>query len=236
MTAATLRVRWCSLGDFGESLDALLTCLSAEERERASRFQVAAARRRFVIGRTLLRRELGAAVGADPTALAFSTGNRGKPLLATPGLDDPPRFNLSHSGDLVAAVFADVEVGVDVEELRSVPTAERLARRFYSPAECAALHGLDGGVRDRAFLRIWTRKEAYLKATGLGVGMPLREVETDPDLSKPPRLIAVGGDTAEAARWTLLDARVPNAVCTAAVQGPAPALEIRRWMPELEVV
>jgi 4'-phosphopantetheinyl transferase len=83
--------------------------------------------------------------------------------------------------------------------------------------------------RDRAFLRIWTQKEAYLKAIGLGVGMPLREIETEPDPTRPPGLLAVSGDRDEAARWALHEARIPGAVCTVALCGPPSILEVRRF-------
>lgn len=231
MTRHSLRLVWLSLEDFDGADDALLAELPQEDHERAQRFRGIAARRRFVLGRSILRRSLGSSLAMDPTDLVFSAGERGKPFLAVPEIDDPPRFNLSHSGNLVVFVIGLVDVGCDVESLREVPNAERMARRFFSPSEQSLIESLGGSIRDRAFLRIWTQKEAYLKATGLGVGMPLREVETEPDPVSPPGLRAIAGDRDEAARWTLLEAEIPGAVCTVALRGPAADLQVQRFTP-----
>lgn len=220
-----------SLEDFGGYYDDLLAELPAEEHRRATRFRIAAARHRFVLAHSVLRRSLGSLIDADPGDLVFSTGERGKPLLTVPEIVDPPQFNLSHSGNTVVFVVGSVDLGVDVEGLREVSNAARLARRFFSPSEQLMINTLDGATRDHAFLRIWTQKEAYLKATGLGVGMPLCEVETEPDPQAPPRLHAIAGDRLESARWTLLDIQVPGAVCTVAVRGPAAKLQVQRFTP-----
>jgi 4'-phosphopantetheinyl transferase len=231
MTHHSLRLVWMSLEDFEGFYDDLLAELPPEEHARATRFQVTAARHRFVLAHSVLRRSLGSLIDTDPEDLVFSTGERGKPLLADPAIVDPPQFNLSHSGNVVVFVVGPVDVGVDVEGLREVSNATRLARRFFSPSEQSMINALDGATRDHAFLRIWTQKEAFLKATGLGVGMPLCEVETEPDPQVLPRLHAIAGDRVEAARWTLLEARVPGAVCTIAVREPAAELEVERFTP-----
>jgi 4'-phosphopantetheinyl transferase len=231
MTHHSLRLVWMSLEDFDGFYDDLLAELPAEEHRRATRFRIAAARHRFVLAHSVLRRSLGSLIDADPGDLVFSTGERGKPLLAVPQIVDPPQFNLSHSGNTVVFVVGSVDLGVDVEGLREVSNAARLARRFFSPSEQSMINTLDGATRDHAFLRIWTQKEAYLKATGLGVGMPLCGVETEPDPQAPPRLHAIAGDRLESARWTLLDAQVPGAVCTVAVRGPVAEFQVQRFTP-----
>jgi len=232
MGDATLRLSWTTLADFDGRFDELLERLPVEERMRADRFRIDSARRRFILARALVRRELATVVGVDPLVIGLGVGDRGKPYLNRPTTGAPPRFNLSHSGDLVVLVVAEVEVGVDVESLRPVPNAERLARRFFSPAERRTVLSLEGDERDHAFLRIWTRKEAYLKATGVGVALPLRGVETEPDLSAAPRLIAIGGDAGEASRWKLHEVEIPGAVCTAASLGSISSLGVRRVTPE----
>jgi 4'-phosphopantetheinyl transferase len=223
---------WARLADAEGRLGALEAALPEPERARAARFRVADARGRFVLGRTLLRRAVGQLLGVPAEELALVVDERGKPHLADPAEEPGPFFNLSHSGPVVAVAVASVAVGVDVESLRPVVSAERLARRFLSAAEAAAVLAADAAERDRAFLRIWTQKEAYLKATGLGVGMPLREVDTEPDPARPPRLLAIAGDRAEAAHWTLLEADIPDAVCTVAVLGEPPDLIVRRVTPQ----
>jgi len=179
----------------------------------------------------MLRHQLGKEIGIVPESVFFATGKHGKPRLDIPGTDQSPHFNLTHSGGFVALAISDDEVGIDIENLRPVSTAERLAQRFFSPEERKHVFELDGEARDRAFLRIWTQKEAYLKATGLGVGMPLNEVETEADPEAPPQLHAIAGDREEAARWTLLEAEIPGAVCTVAVRGPTAELEVQRFTP-----
>ena len=231
MIDGTLRLWWASLTDFDGLFEGLTAELPGQERERAARFRIETARHRFVLARTVLRHELGAAIGAEPHTLGFVASDHGKPCLAFPEIDNPPTFNLSHSGDLVLLAIARVDVGVDVENLRSIPKAEKLAHRFFSPAERKSVFELGGEARDHAFLRIWTQKEAYLKATGLGVGMELRRVETEPDPGAHPRVLSISGDPEEASRWTLLEVEVPGAVCTVAVRGSKPALEIRRFTP-----
>jgi len=205
--------------------------LPDDERVRADRYRVEPARRRFVLARTLLRCELAGIVGIGPSEVGFEVGSHGKPRLAKPDLQTPPHFNLSHSGELVVLAIAETEVGADVESIRPVPNAEKLAHRFFSPAERLAVFSLDGGARDRAFLRIWTQKESYLKATGLGVAMPLRGVETEPDLDARPGLIAIAGDREEAARWKLHEIELPDAVCTVASLGSVPKFEVVRRIP-----
>ena len=228
MADATLRLLWTTLTDFVDRFDEFFEDLPAEEKVRAERFRIESARRRFVLARTLLRHEVATIVGIDPSEIGFEIGGHGKPQLAKTALETPPHFNLSHSGDLVVLAIAETDVGADVESIRPVPNAEKLAHRFFSPAERLAVYALDGGARDRAFLRIWTQKEAYLKATGLGVGMPLRVVETEPDPGAPPRLIAIGGDQTEAARWELKEIELPGAVCTVASLGPISEVEVVR--------
>ena len=212
-------------------MEEILPRLSAEEQQRAARFRISEARHRFLLARVMLRHQLGKEIGIVPESVFFATGKHGKPRLDIPGTDQSLHFNLTHSGGFVALAISDDEVGIDIENLRPVSTAERLAQRFFSPEERKHVFELDGEARDRAFLRIWTQKEAYLKATGLGVGMPLRGVETEPDPAAPPGLRAIAGDRNEAASWTLLEVRIPGAVCMVATREPAAKLEIQRFTP-----
>lgn len=204
--------------------------LAADERRRAVGLRVEAARRTYVAGRTLLRAVLAELLATEPGRLAFAVGEHGRPRLASPegtGLD----FNLSHSHGLIAAaVCRGGRVGLDLERLREVPSAERLARRFFSPAELAAVLTRTATERDRAFLAVWTAKEAWLKATGRGISVRLATVEVEPDPDRPPRLLALPDD--EPARWTLHRVPLPlDALCALAVAGPPAAVEIHEWRP-----
>ena len=228
MRPGTVILRWALLSDFAGRFDRLETRLSPDERARAQRLRIEAARHRLILARTLLRSELGAILGVEPRRLEFEVAERGKPFLTSPSPPSPPGFNLSHSGDVVVVAIALGEIGVDVERLRRMTKAERLARRFFGPAEFAAVQSSPETARDHLFLRIWTQKEAYLKATGLGVGMPLREVETEPDPTRPVGLRAVSGDRREAARWSLTEVEVPGAVCVVALETQLSDLDVRR--------
>jgi 4'-phosphopantetheinyl transferase len=138
--------------------------LDVAELGRAARFAFERDRGRFVAGRAALRAILAGYVGAAPGALAFSAGSRGKPALPG-GLP----FSFSHSLDrALCAVGVDREIGVDLEALREVPDAEGIVRSSFTPEEQAAWRAAGGGG-GAAFLRLWTRKEAALKALGVGL-------------------------------------------------------------------
>jgi 4'-phosphopantetheinyl transferase len=144
--------------------------LCDEERARAAQFRFAPDRRRFVAAHAALRRALAEQIGQRPEALRFTRSAFGKPSLA-----DGPRlhFSLSHSQALgLVAIGRRGPLGVDVEVLRPVPDALELAGRHFTPAEQAALAALPAAEREHAFLVCWTRKEACLKAIGLGLIVP----------------------------------------------------------------
>ena len=150
--------------------------LDAQERRRATALRQDRDRARYVAAHAQLRRQLGARLDIDPAALRFSTGPHGKPALWTAaGLspaDQPPcHFSLSHSADLACLAIAPVAVGIDLETLRSVPDLAALLPGSCTSEERAALLALDPGDQAQAFLSLWTRKEAALKAWGLGLGL-----------------------------------------------------------------
>jgi 4'-phosphopantetheinyl transferase len=150
----------------------LQTLLDPTEAARAARLLDPVKARRFTVGRGLLRRILSLYLDTDPAALVFGTGVNGKPFLAGEGGSDLC-FNLSHSGPwALYAVTRGVEVGVDIEEIDSALDFERLAAQFFTPGENALLRGVSLARRRRAFYRLWTRKEAWLKGMGWGFSVP----------------------------------------------------------------
>lgn len=148
--------------------------LSRQERERAGRFASERDRAHFVAGRGLLRAVLSSRLGTEPASVDLLYCPKGKPSLGGDFAGSGLQFNLAHSGGL--AVFAVARhgiIGVDVEHIRPVPELPDLLERFCSERECAELKKLSGEEAVRAFFRVWTRKEAWLKATGEGItGLP----------------------------------------------------------------
>lgn len=143
--------------------------LSPEERDRAERIQMPVVRRRFVVGRGLLRLWLAAYLGQDPAEIALVYGSYGKPELAQ-ATAAPVVFNLAHSGSVLVMAFGLGDpIGVDVEQLRPHPWMERVIRRRFSPHEHHHCQQVPRSEQVRTFLQIWTAKEACLKAQGLGI-------------------------------------------------------------------
>lgn len=143
-------------------------CLSADERQRAGRFAKPADRDRHSAAHGGLRRLLGRYLAVEPAGLAFRFGPHGKPAVADPPFD--LRFNLSHSeGVGLVAVAVGREVGVDVERVRDQPPEEGVAEMAFGPTELAAWRALPAERRPAAFYRLWTRREAWLKARGVGL-------------------------------------------------------------------
>jgi 4'-phosphopantetheinyl transferase len=131
-----------------------------------------------VAARGLLRSILASALGVEPPTIEFLYGPKGKPSLGGALARSGLQFNLAHSGGLaVFAVAHDRSVGVDVEELRPIPDLSDLIQRYLSPGECAELKSLSGEAELRGFLQIWTRKEAWLKATAEGITGPLGKID-----------------------------------------------------------
>jgi 4'-phosphopantetheinyl transferase len=177
--------------------------LSADERARAAKIQVAGARRRFVVGRALLRRALSREAPVAPAAWQLRAAAGGKPELVGPPEGAGLRFNLSHTEGLVAcAVVRGVDVGVDVEAARRLRDPLALAERFFAAAEVAALRDLaPPALRDR-FLELWTLKEAVLKALGRGIAGGLRTVRVELD-GAAPEVHLEGALAGEAGGWQL---------------------------------
>ena len=203
----------------------LRSLLPDEDRRRAERLRVDAARRRFVAARALTRILLGRYTDVEPSALEIGSGARGKPRLERPTGQPTLHFNVAHSGSTATVALAFSELGVDVESLRPVPNLARLAARFCSDFERRQLYALPDHDREATFLALWTCKEAYLKAVGSGIAMPLRVIEVD---LHPLRLARINNDPHAAADWTLLHATLPEpAACTVAIRGRSRRLLMR---------
>ncbi len=208
---------------------AALASLDEGERARAERFLRPDARRRHVLSHAALRALLAVHASADhasadcasadcasadraasgPAALRIRADLRGKPRIDAGPAGAGLQFNLAHAGDLaLIALASGREVGVDLEALRPLPDAARLGRRIFAPAEATAWEALPQDQRTAALLRCWTRKEALLKASGLGLRMPLADLDLGWQ-ALPPEGRRVPDPTAGAPPWRLLDLDLP---------------------------
>lgn len=163
---------WCAwLNDFHGALSRFDAVLSADERTRASTFHFCGDRDRFIARRGILRELLARYLHQDAGTIEFSLGRFGKPYIAGPDGGRQLHFNASHSGGLaVYTVTRASPVGVDVERLREVQDMHAIASRFFAPAEASRLTALPPDQRLDEFFACWTGKEAFLKATGEGIG------------------------------------------------------------------
>src|SRR5437588_6564272 len=188
--------------------------LSDDELGRAERFHSDLDRSRYVVGRIALRRVLADRLGCSPAAVRFSYGRNGQPRLE--GALGHLEFNLAHcGGDAVIALTECAAVGVDIELLRPVPDVESLARLVFSDAERRELELARDPVS--AFLNGWTRKEAYVKALGLGLTAPLTEIIVS--LSDRAKLLSTGLPDQAVSSWRLLNVPHPRALVALAL-GP----------------
>ena len=187
----------------GGEVSACYKLLSSEEQERARRFLVERARNEFVLTRGTLRSLLGRYLGSTPQEVRFRYAVRGKPALED---GSALSFNVSHTDGLALMAFVKRRaIGVDVENLDRNIESERLAERFFSERERQALRPLRGDELQAAFFRCWTRKEAYIKAKGEGLSLPLHQFDVSIAEGDQAALLVTRPDPEEAARWTVRD-------------------------------
>jgi 4'-phosphopantetheinyl transferase len=190
------------------------TRLIAEEQERASRYRFAWDRKQYAVTRGCLRWLLGLYLGVEPLSIEIRYAEHGKPYLAAPYGD--LQFNVSHSDGLALLAFGRGEMlGVDVELVREDVEVDEIAKRFFSPAEQAALARLPAEQRRQAFFRCWTRKEAFIKAIGEGLSLPLHQFDVSVDPEQPATLLATRPVSTEAVQWSLHDLVVPRGYAAA---------------------
>ena len=183
----------------------LAPLLTAAETARLARLRRPVDRQRLVLGHGVLRLLLGAACGRPPVAVRLTTNAHDKPLLA-PGQGPPLTFNISHGGDRVLlALTHHRPVGVDVEPLRLPAEYMAISRQQFARDEQEALFAAPPEEHAGLFFRIWTRKEAFIKAHGAGLTLPLADFSVSVLPDEPPALLRTAWDPAQAAAWRLVD-------------------------------
>jgi 4'-phosphopantetheinyl transferase len=214
----------------------LAEALSEDERARAGRFLFESDQRRFTVGRGTLRAILGRYLGIPSGDLAFAYSSHGKPAVRHDTGGSDLRFNLSHAGGLaLVAVALAREVGIDIERVREEFATEEIAAHVFSPPELATIRALPAAARCAAFFNCWTRKEAYVKALGDGLSLPLHRFDVSLAPNEPAELSAAAENSYEASRWSLRELQPgPGYVASLAVEGHG--LETRCWSSEVPSV
>jgi len=192
-----------ALAQPAEKVARLAQILSEDELERAQRFYFEKDRTHFMVARGFLRCTLAAYLGVRPERLCFKYNAFGKPSLALPRISWL-RFNLSHAGEIaLLAVTAGREIGIDVELIRPGMAEESIPERLFSQSEVDLLRSLPQEHQDNGFFDCWTRKEAFVKAKGQGLSIPLDEFDVSFAPGLPAALLQVRADPGEVARWSM---------------------------------
>jgi 4'-phosphopantetheinyl transferase len=221
---------WCTSLDQPTSLLERLVCtLSIDERARAGRFYFEEDRKRFIIRHGILRMILGYYLGVKAGELQFSHGRNGKPRLADTFRNRTIPFSMSSSEGLALYGFTrNREIGIDVECVRDIPEMDQIAELIFSAAEALAYHALPEHLKREVFFASWTRKEAFLKATGDGLSRPLDKIELTVDAAKPARLLEMNGASRTACRWSIHDLK-PTSGFAAAIVAEGQGFGLRCW-------
>jgi 4'-phosphopantetheinyl transferase len=203
-----------------EHLKKLSCMLSCSERDRAERFHFAADRQAYIARHAAIRQILARFLNQKAEELSFTTGPHGKPQLDGLAPDLRLRFNISRSASIcLCAVARGRDVGVDIELVREIENLESLVQSQFSPAESSEILSLPDELRREAFFRCWTRKEAFVKANGQGLSIPLDLFTVSVQLDAA--VVETRFDPDEVDRWSLVDVSpaVDYIACVAVSRG-----------------
>jgi 4'-phosphopantetheinyl transferase len=190
-------VYYCEINRFQSTL-------SKDERDRAQRFLFEKDRCRFIASRAWLRTILGHYLKISPDLLGFRYGLRGKPSLADTTGDLGLRFNLSHADDYaLIAVALNLEIGIDIERIVIEPANEAIAEQIFTPHEIEIIGASPAEKRPEIFYRIWTCKEAYVKARGGGLYIPFNGFDVSNALHKKMVSISISESTEPISSWRI---------------------------------
>lgn len=218
-TGALLGGLWCFSLDVDEAERAeLARLLSADEQARAARFHAARHASRFIVAHARLRQQLAALLKTEPAGVTLATGAHGKPRIAGEPARVDLEFNLSHSGSMGLVGWAWARaIGVDIEFWRPTSDEAALVRRFFSVSEIAAYERLAAPERTRGFFNCWTRKEAYVKALGRGLGLPLDSFDVSLGDGAEARLLRASTIGDDGRTWSLAALQSGAGISAAAV-------------------
>lgn len=217
---------WLARTDLPRELESVL---SPAELARAERFRFSADRQRFVIGRGMVRTLLAERLDIPAASVPIVIDRYGRPRVCSPDGSDLIHFSVSHAGDcVVAGLCASHAIGVDVELCREDPALQEMVAETFAAAEQEALAGYSDADWIGAVYSTWTRKEAVVKAIGVGLSMQFTSFEVSVGLTVQPRVIGFSDPRLGAEEWTLYDLELPAGVAGAlAVRGTG--VEVVAW-------
>ncbi|MFT5426724.1 MAG: 4'-phosphopantetheinyl transferase [Gammaproteobacteria bacterium] len=178
----------CDLKKLSKNIDEFYSVLSEDEQERADKLKIEDKRQQYIITRGSLRKYLGLLTEADPAVFKFKYLKHGKPVLEEKPQYADISFNVSHSNDIaLVAISQKHNIGIDVEKINYETDHQALVTRFFSKAEQSEFNNYSESSKAKAFCACWTRKEAFIKATGDGVtyGLESFDVSVDPEVQQP---------------------------------------------------
>lgn len=214
------------------SVERLQLLLVDEEIARAGRFYFEKDRQHWIVARATLRALLGRYLNLEPQRVCLACNDYGKPAISSPRAGQRLHFNLSHSGDLALYAFSYAgEVGVDVEQMRANVDYTELATHYFSDYECAALRALPVDRQEEAFFLCWSRKEAYIKARGKGLSLPLAQFDVSLLPDEPARLLGSREEPEITERWSLA-ALFPGPGYAGALVAEGSDWQLRCWQWE----
>ena len=223
-----------SLAQTESCLQSLQQTLSTDERTKADRFRFPKDRSQFIVSRGALRAILSRYLNISSHILRFDYNPYGKPSLIVAQGGNTLRFNLSHSrGMALIAITKNRDIGVDIEGINPNFSCLEIAEKFFSPLENSVLRSLPEHLQATAFFTCWTRKEAYIKAVGKGLSIPLNQFDVSLAPGEPAALLNVEGNPEEASKWSLIEL-FPSSdmVAAVAVAGDCWKLQCWEWTGE----
>jgi 4'-phosphopantetheinyl transferase len=207
----------------------LHSTLAIEERERAARFRFEKDRNHYIAGRGFLRHILSSYLKVIPSEVRFAYNDYGKPFLASGFAENKLRFNVGHSSGLALfGISSGREIGVDIERIRPDFATNDIADRFFAPEEVKELSLCDPAERPEAFFDCWTRKEAFVKARGMGLSLPLDQFVVAFGRKAPAALLTAKADPEASSRWLIRELPTPEGYA-GAVALEASEVDLRLW-------
>ena len=181
-------------------LSKLTAVLNDRERQRADTFQQPPLRNRYIAVRAITRHVLASYLFAQPADLQFTLGEHGKPAL----ISDSLHFNISHTDHLLLIAVGDLpDIGVDIELIKTRSNMDGMAKRCFAESEFHFWQLLPEPLSQETFYRLWTKKEAFVKATGRGIALGLNRCEVEPQIAG--QLISIPGEYGMASDWKITE-------------------------------